>query len=332
MMMNIKHILGATLALAMSVASCTGAQQKASNTATASTTATVELEAQPFDADSAYSYIEAQVAFGPRVPGSRGHQLCGDWIANRMRGWGYTVSEQPVQGTDYYGKAVAGRNIIASLAPQATDRILLMAHWDTRPVADHDANPSRRDSPILGADDGGSGVAVLLEIARQWQSRAPGVGVDFVFFDLEDGGHSGDDDSWCQGSQHWAKLPHAPSYRALYGILLDMVGARGARFYWEYYSKRSAAPIVRELWDTARQLGWSSYFVPRDGAGILDDHLPVIEHRGIPSVDIVNYNPEGAFGPHWHTHADDLANIDRETLKAVGQTVITMVERKHPSL
>ncbi len=324
--------LGAT-ALISILTACQGSQAGKS-TQQADTTASQAVQSEvpraTLDVDSVYSYIEIQVGYGSRVPGTAGHRATGDWIVSKLRGWGYDVVEQPVQGKDYYGKPVSGRNLIATRDASRTPRLLLMAHWDTRPVADMDGDPARRSQPILGADDGGSGVALLLEMARQWRDRPLGVGVDFVFFDLEDGGSSGDDESWCQGSQHWARTPHIPGYRAQYGILLDMVGARGARFYWEHHSLRYAAPLLKELWSVGRELGWGHYFVNSKGSAILDDHVPVIEHRGIPSVDIVNYSPEGAFGAHWHTHGDDLDNIDRETLRAVGETVMTTIERKYP--
>lgn len=304
---------------------CNSSGSKAQGQANQAVATETKLAPARFDADSAYHYIAQQVAFGTRVPGSVGHKACGDWIVHTLRSWGYSVTEQEVKGTDYYGKSVVGRNIIATRQPEASERLILMAHWDTRPIADHDPTPSKRTEPILGADDGGSGVAVLLELARQWRSLELNKGVDFVFFDLEDGGRSGEDASWCQGSQHWAKHPHTEGYTARHGILLDMVGAKGARFYWEYHSQRYAAPLMRELWETARQLGWHQYFIPREGAGILDDHLPVIEYRGIPSVDIVNFSEDGQFGAHWHTHADNLDNISLETLRAVGETVATYV-------
>lgn len=333
-MMN-KYLTLGLWAMTLSLCACNGSQANQSTTPSPTTDSTSLATDAPQritpHADSVYSYIAQQVAFGPRVPGSEGHRKTGDWIVAKLRGWGYEVIEQPVDGTDYHGKPVRGRNIIATRTPDHQTRFLLMAHWDTRPVADMDADHQQRTRPILGADDGGSGVALLLEMARQWQEQQPEVGLDFAFFDLEDGGRSGDDESWCQGSRFWAQHPHRAGYRAQYGILLDMVGARGARFYWEYHSLRYAAPLVKELWATARELGWSNYFIPQEGTGILDDHVPVIEHRGIPSVDIVNYDPRGAFGKHWHTHADNLDNIDRETLTAVGETVMTTLARRYPT-
>lgn len=285
------------------------------------------LISAPFDADSAYRYIVEQVAFGPRVPGTQEHTRCADWIASKLRLWGYSVVEQRFPGKDYFGKALQGRNIIAYLEPRPERRVLLMAHWDTRAVADYDHDPSKRGTPILGADDGGSGVAVLLELARQNALLNKPLGLDFIFFDLEDGGNSADNDSWCLGSQYWSKNPHLPDYRAEYGLLLDMVGSKNAKFHWEGYSKAYAAPVMYKVWDVARSLGWSKYFISSDGGDMIDDHVPVIKHRGVPAVDIINYdqrNPKG-FGNHWHTHGDNLNIIDKQTLRAVGETVATML-------
>ena len=284
-----------------------------------------ERKAAPFSADSAYSYVVAQAQMGPRTPGSEAHTRCARWIEDKLRSWGYTVTLQRFEGKDYYGKAAEGTNIIATLQPEAKDRLLLMAHWDTRQVADQDANSSAQSQPILGADDGASGVAVLLELARQEALQPSGKALDFVFFDLEDGGRGGDDDSWCLGAQHWAKQPHRAGYTARYGILLDMVGAQGARFYWETASKQFARPLLSALWQTAAQLGWGGYFVQADGSAMTDDHIPVIRELGIPSVDIINYDPTRptGFGSHWHTQQDDLNIISIETLRAVGETVAT---------
>lgn len=325
-------ILLGLLSTGLSLCSCSPNRQQSQQVQATEIAPRNQLEPARFEADSAYQFIKEQVALGPRVPGSEAHQRTGAWIAGKLRSWGYSVTKQSVSGTGFHGDAVSGHNIIATLSPQSQSskpRILLMAHWDTRVVADHDPTPSKRTVPILGADDGGSGVAVLLELARQWQERHLDVDIDFIFFDLEDGGQSGSDEGWCQGSTYWARHPHIPNYKAEYAILLDMVGAKDARFYWEYHSKRHAAPVMRELWDTARKLGWQRYFVSQDGAAALDDHLSVIEHRGIPSVDVINFSAQGEFGKHWHTHADNLDIISQETLKAVGESVATMIERKH---
>ncbi|MDO4692108.1 MAG: M28 family peptidase [Porphyromonadaceae bacterium] len=316
-------------ALATTWVSCTGSKQgqAGSHTEDKQTAAFVSA----FDADSAYRFVSEQVAFGPRVPGSRGHRDCGDWMVDKLRGWGYQIIEQGFNGKDYFGKPIQGRNIIATLAPEAPTRVLLMAHWDTRAVADYDPEHRRRSEPILGADDGGSGVGVLLELARQHALQHTGVELDFVFFDLEDGGSNGDNDSWCLGSQHWSKHPHQTDYRADFGILLDMVGAKKAKFYWEGYSKAYASPILYKVWEEARALGFGDYFVSANGGDMIDDHVPVIKNRGISSIDIINYNPHShqGFGAHWHTHGDNMNIIDRKTLEAVGKTVHTMLRNRY---
>lgn len=313
--------------IALCIGSCTSTNTHGSASAIS---AEEVIASAPFSADSAYRYIAEQVAFGPRVPGSTAHIQCADWIGSKLRSWGYTVVEQRFPGQDYYGKLVEGRNIIAYLSPSSQDKVLLMAHWDTRAIADFDQDPSRRGQPILGADDGGSGVGVLLEIARQNALLPHPLGVDFIFFDLEDGGNSGDNDSWCLGSQYWAKNPHLPDYKADYAILLDMVGSKGAKFHWEGYSKVYAAPIMYKIWQKATSLGWGKYFINSDGGDMVDDHVPVIKHRGIPAVDIINYdsNNSKGFGDHWHTHGDNLNIIDKETLRAVGETISTVLRDK----
>ena len=325
-----KYILPMLLgsALLLSSASCGGSKSQAQ--ATEEQTPSTQRQPAAFDADSAYTYIQQQVAFGPRTPDAPGHDACRLWIIDKLKAWGYTITEQTFPGKDYYGRSVTGTNIIATLAPEGNDRLLLMAHWDTRAVADQDPLVSSQDKPIIGADDGGSGVAVLLELARQEALHPSGKAIDFVFFDLEDGGSSGDDSSWCQGSQYWAKHPHSSDYKPRWGILLDMVGAKEARFYWEGLSKAYARPLLSTLWQVAGELGWGHYFVQADGGTMTDDHVAVVHDLGTPSVDIINYDPTRStgFGTHWHTHADELSIISTETLRAVGQTVATTLREE----
>lgn len=316
------------LSLTLGAMACSSTEHQKSNQTTAPAPEQEVVQSSRFDADSAYRFVSEQVAFGSRMPGSEGHRRCGDWIVSHLKRWGYNVIEQTFSGKDYFGKSVTGRNIIATMDADAPERVLLMAHWDTRAVADYDPSANRRSEPILGADDGGSGVGVLLEIAREHsQSSTRGVELDFVFFDLEDGGNSRDNDSWCLGAQYWSKHPHKTDYKARYGILLDMVGAKDAKFYWEGYSKAYASPILFKLWDTARSLGWGNYFVSADGGEMVDDHVPVIKYRGIPSVDIINYSPNrtNGFGEHWHTHGDNLNIISKTTLQAVGESVTSVL-------
>lgn len=296
-----------------------------------------EADAAPgFDADSAYVYVETQVGFGPRVPNTEAHRLCGDYLVSELKRFGAVTFVQDMVLTAYNGERLSCRNIVGSYCSENKKRVLLFAHWDTRPFADQETDPVKQRTPIDGADDGASGVGVLLEIARQLGLRNPEVGVDIIFFDAEDYGVPEFEkathyvpDSWCLGSQFWAKNPHQPGYRAEYGILLDMVGAHHASFYKEYTSMRYSARTVERVWNTARDLGYGKFFINAEGGSVLDDHHSVIE-RGIPSIDIINYDPERdlGFAAYWHTHNDTMKNIDRETLKGVGQTVLEVIYKE----
>ncbi len=323
--------LGLTFALSlMTACGNTSQSSKEEDKANTEQSEAPKREVVSFNADSAFRYVNDQVAFGHRVPNTPEHKACGDWIISKLNSWGYTTSEQTFQGTDYFGKSITGRNIIASLNPEISNRILLLAHYDTRAVADHDGLLDNQSKPILGADDGASGVAVLLELARSAKARQSALGLDFLFVDLEDGGQGGSDDGWCQGSIFWAKEPHKADYKAKCAILLDMVGGKNAKFCWEAYSKTYAAPYLYTLWDTAAKLGWGAYFVNKEVGGLVDDHVSIIKGRKIPAVDIVNYDSarENGFGNHWHTQGDNLNIISKETLQAVGETVGTALETK----
>lgn len=286
-----------------------------------------------FDADSAYAFVAKQVAFGPRVPGSRAHTACGDWMVQRLKAAGAQVVEQTGTVISYNKERLPLRNIIGQFHPERKERILLLAHWDTRPFADKD--DERTNEPIDGANDGGSGVGVLLEIARHIAAKEHGPGVDILFTDVEDHGQpSGamafDEhsiDTWCLGSQYWVKNPHVPGYKARFGILLDMVGAKDARFHQEAFSMQYAPAIVRKVWKTGEALGYGDRFVPETKYFVgIDDHVPVNKVLRIPTIDIIEYDPQTqAFGPYWHTHDDSMDVIDRASLEAVGRTVLEVV-------
>lgn len=286
-----------------------------------------------FNADSAYAFVAKQVDFGPRVPGSQEHKACGDYLVEKLTGFGAQVTEQQANITHYDGKNLPIRNIIGSYHPEKEKRVLLFAHWDTRPFADEEPNAERRQQPILGADDGASGVGVLLEIARNLQQQPVEVGIDIIFFDLEDWGQPSYEDNhtqgewWCLGSQYWSEQPHKENYKAAYGILFDMVGAAQATFLKESYSTQYAPDVVEKVWNIAARLGYGNYFRQKRGGAITDDHLPVNQHNRAPSIDIINLNANAfsGFAPHWHTHADDMRNIDRNSLKAAGQTVMEVI-------
>lgn len=285
-----------------------------------------------FIADSAYQYIQNQVNFGPRVPNTSAHKACAEYLSAKLIEFGAEVTEQKVKLAAFNGDVLDAVNIIGAFNPTEKQRVLLFAHWDTRPWSDHDPNPANRKKPVLGANDGASGVGVLLEIARQLSINPPSIGVDIIFFDAEDYGapedYRGDaTNSWCLGSQYWAENPHKSPYFAKYGILLDMVGAENARFYREQISDYFAKSIVDKVWNTARNLGFEKFFINQKGGTITDDHLYINQLVGIPSVDIIQYNPHGetGFGDYWHTTQDDMSNINTETLFAVGTTILHII-------
>ena len=309
-----------------------GSPEQGTTTTTTPQTPVTTSKAPTFEADIAYTYVANQVAFGPRVPNSKAHKQCGDYLAAELTRFGAQLYVQEANLKAYDGTLLEARNLIGSYNPELSKRVLLFAHWDSRPYSDHDPDPANLRKPLDGADDGASGVGVLLEIARQLGQQAPNIGVDILFCDAEDYGTPEfvDDyqpDTWCLGSQFWAKNPHVKNYKAEFGILLDMVGGKGATFFREFQSMRSAAPIVQMVWSKARDLGYGKFFINADGGAITDDHQYVISGRGIPSIDIINYDPdtETGFASYWHTQKDNMDNIDRETLKAVGQTVLEVI-------
>lgn len=296
------------------------------------TTTQKSVAVPAFNQDSAYYFIERQVAFGPRVPNSSSHLQAGNYLVETLKSYNWQVTEQDFQATAYDNTVLQLKNIIASYNPSAKKRILLASHWDTRPIADKDAtNPQK---PIDGANDGASGVGVLLEIARLISlNEGPEVGVDIIFYDGEDygapesfrGKTSDPVNGWCLGSRYWGDNKHKNGYSAYFGILLDMVGASGAEFYREGYSMEFAPSIVKKVWDRAHLLGYGQYFIYRTGSPITDDHLFVYEKARIPMIDIIDYDPIDVFKKYHHTHDDNMEIIDKNTLKAVGETVLHVV-------
>ena len=304
-----------------------------------------------FNADSAYLFCQQQCDFGPRTMNSEAHERCAEWIQQRFTQYGYQVEMQRADLRGYDGTTLKATNIIAisprhpspntqHLTPDT--RLLLCAHWDSRPWADNDPDSANWRKPVLAANDGASGVAVMLELARQLQQHdLLNVAVDFICFDAEDWGipqweNKSDADSWALGAQYWATNTHHPSpnthhpspntYR--YAILLDMVGGQGAKFYHEGYSLQHARSIVEKVWQAAQAAGYGSFFPAQMGGYITDDHIPVNEKAHIPCIDIINHYPEcpqSNFGPTWHTVNDDMQHIDRNTLEAVGQTLLQVI-------
>lgn len=289
------------------------------------------LKVPIFNKDSAYNYVAKQVSFGPRVPNTQAHKDCANWLVSEFKNMGLTVIEQDFVAKSYTGENLQSKNIIASINPQATNRILLCAHWDSRHIADHDDDPNRRNEAILGADDGGSGVGVLLEVGRTIAKDSLSLGVDLILFDSEDNGApsgvAGGADSWCLGSQYWGKNPHVAGYKARFGILLDMVGEKSPRFPMEGTSMQYAPNLTRKVWDLAHDMGMAMYFDKTAAQSITDDHLYVNQLTGIPTIDIINLegSKNGVFGPHWHTHGDTMDVISKNTLAAVGQLMLKVI-------
>ncbi|SKC16956.1 Peptidase family M28 [Dyadobacter psychrophilus] len=290
------------------------------------------VKSPDFNADSAYTFVQKQVDFGPRVPDTKPHDACGDYIAEKLKSYGLQVIEQAFKDTTFDNKILNGRNIIGSFNPKASKRLLLAAHWDSRPYSDQDSLV--KNKPVLAANDGASGVGILLEVARvlSMQKTTPEIGVDIVFFDMEDWGNSeqAEDEygGYCLGSQYWAANKHTPNYTAYFGILLDMVGAKGATFFKEGHSVQLAGSVVNSVWNTASRLGYSNIFIDDRGGSITDDHVAVNKIAKIPMIDIIHTKPNNmskTFFDQWHTTDDTMEHIDPKTLKAVGQTLIQVV-------
>jgi glutaminyl-peptide cyclotransferase len=300
-----------------------------------------KLDIPSFSSDSAFAFTEKIVGMSPRIVGTEGAKNVKTYLIEQFKKYGADIVEQPFTVKTFDGKTHAATNIIARCNMQATKRILLSAHWDSRPFADsrEETDPNQRNKPILGADDSGSAVAMLIEMTRQLQAHPlSNVGVDIVLFDAEDYGDTSkvqpatqaqadaQNKTWALGSQYWSAHPHVAGYTAAYGINLDMAGAQGARFTKELYSVNHAAGAVEKVWRVGRALEYKSYFLEEVATSeLLDDHLYVNQLAKIPTIDIINRSENGGFGKYWHTHNDNMSAIDKSTLKAVGQTLLSVL-------
>ncbi len=317
------------LCLTLGVSACGTSKKSQEETSTVKIT---------FNADSAYLYCQQQCDFGPRTMNSDAHELCAKWMEEKFTQYGYRVTLQKTDLKGYDGTLLQSTNIIAQ-SPVATEaaasRILICAHWDSRPWADNDPDSTNWHKPVMAANDGASGVAVMLELARLLQQNdSMKVAVDFICFDAEDWGvpqwsQVSSENSWALGSQYWAAHPaplNPKSYQ--YGILLDMVGGQGAKFYQEGFSLQHARSVVNKIWNAASAAGYGSFFPAETGGYVTDDHVPINEVAGIPCADIINHYPDcpqSSFGTTWHTVQDDMQHIDRNTLQAVGQTLVQVL-------
>ena len=279
-----------------------------------------------FDGDRAYALVERLVDFGPRVPGTPAHAEALAWMTGYLRERADTVLQIPFTHVTGAGDTLSLTNVWARFEPDASSRILLLAHWDSRPVAENAADPAARRQPVPGANDGASGVAVLLEIADALALQPPEIGIDILLTDGEDWGHdpetlATDTDDMLLGARHFAR-EQAPTYRPLFAILLDLVGDRDPRFPQEAYSRQYAPEVVHRVWDVAEELGHGDVFVPRLGEAVMDDHVPLNE-AGIRTIDIIDFDY-----PYWHTPEDTVDKVSARTLEIVGEVVLAVIRRQ----
>ncbi|MCM1162817.1 MAG: M28 family peptidase [Muribaculaceae bacterium] len=330
-------IASLTISVTLLLASACKARTASATDNTSDEALEVDTTVMKFDADSAYEYIDTQVAFGPRVSGTEANKLCGEYLISELtRHNAQNVRIQTGDVTAYNGDLLPITNIMGSYRPELSRRILLVAHYDTRPWADADQVDANRLKPVPGANDGASGVGVILELARIMGKHQPPVGVDILFVDAEDYGQSegfsNHDESWALGTQHWVRnMPYHPDSLPAYGVLLDMVGGMDAKFHREYFSDKNAPGVVDKVWSIASRSGYGAKFVNIEGGAVVDDHV-FLNRAGIPTIDIIESNNTvtRSFNPTWHTLNDDMDHIDRNSLKAVGQTVTNLIYSEKP--
>ncbi|HSU96807.1 MAG TPA: M28 family peptidase [Gemmatimonadaceae bacterium] len=279
-----------------------------------------------FDGEAAYRYAATQVSFGPRVPGSPGWQKAGDWIVAQMRARADTVIEQRWMHTLANGDSIPMRNILARFRPQATDRVLYLTHWDTRPIADSDPNPANRNKPILGANDGASGVGLFVALGDLLKKTPPNVGVDLLFVDGEDYGSFGPpkDVDVLIGSTYFASHLPSPGYQPIFGVLFDMIGDKELDIYEEQNSVARAPEVVSRVWKTADDLGYSQYFLPQMGMAVTDDHIPLLQ-AGLRVIDVIDIDYESPSNNYHHTLADTMDKISAKSLGIVGDVAAALV-------
>jgi hypothetical protein len=291
----------------------------------------VPADRPAFNADTAYSITEKQVAFGPRIPNSAAHKACSAYLIKELKRFGAEVIEQRTKVTAYTGEVLDIVNIIGRINPSATKRIMLSGHWDTRPQADQDLVAPK--AQFDGAVDGAASAGILLEVARVMASKPASIGVDIVLFDAEDYGNPSQGNTYCLGSQFFAANPPIAEFKPEYGILLDMTAASGATFYREGYSMQYAPSIVTKVWNIAAELGHGAYFRNDMSGAITDDHYFINTIMGVPTIDIIHHDPDSrtGFGEYWHTKLDNMQSVDKTTLQVVGETLIGVIYSEKPN-
>ncbi|MCW3076378.1 MAG: glutamine cyclotransferase [Bacteroidetes bacterium] len=327
--LNLKN--SAALLTVCAIVSCSPEKQKEEPVVVPQNTVTKPRIVPPeFNGDSAYAFVKAQADMGPRVPGSKAHEKSVIYFKKQFERFGAQVMIQSGNVTTFDKKSWVLKNVIASINPTSANRIILAAHYDSRPFSEKETDPKLKEKPCPGVNDGASGAGVLLEVARILQQKNPEIGVDIILFDLEDYGmpNGGPDmaDTWCLGAQYWSKNPHKQNYTARFGVLLDMVGAKDAMFAREGYSVFYANDIVTKVWKAAEVCGSGKYFNKEEYGEITDDHFYINKIAQIPCIDILHYDIyKGSFFDHHHKNSDDLSTIDKNTLKGVGQTLLEVI-------
>ena len=309
------------IAALMTACGSTGATTDGNTAADSATTAATTARSQ-FDAAGAMALTRQQCDFGPRVPGTTAHAKCADWLVTALQASCDTVLVQTATVQSARSGKVGIKNIVGVINPQASQRLLLLAHWDTRPWADNDPDEANHSKPVMGANDGASGVGVLLQLARQLKADSTTLGVDILLVDAEDMGVDDNEDSWALGTQYWCQHPHVQGYKALFGILLDMVGSADATFTREYYSMQYASGFGDLVWRHAA----GSHFINAQGGAVTDDHV-FVNRAGIPCIDIIDMRSDSGTGfcPEWHTVSDTMDAISAATLGEVGQTLLNVI-------
>jgi peptidase M28-like protein len=275
-----------------------------------------------FNGPSAFTYVQKQMSFGPRIPNKPGHEQTGDWLLAELRARADTVIVQEIRHVTHKGDTLRLRNFFARFRPQATERVLFLAHWDTRPMADRSMNVAQQRLPVPGANDGASGVAVLLGVADALKAKppSPANGVDLLFVDGEDYGDFADTNDVLIGSR-WFAAHQPPGYQPLYAVLFDMVGDKDLQIHQEGNSVTFAPEVVQRVWRVAHDRGHERQFVPDVRHTLTDDHV-ALQKVGIRTIDVVDFDY-----PYWHTTEDTIDKVSAESLQIVGDVAVSLVRQ-----
>ena len=273
-----------------------------------------------FNGRTAFTYVEKQMSFGPRIPNKPGHEQTGDWLLSELRARADTVIVQEIRHVTRRGDTLHLRNFFARFRPQAAERVLFLAHWDTRPMADRAANLAQQRMPVPGANDGASGTAVLLGVADALKVRPPATGVDLLFVDGEDYGDFSDTNDVLIGSR-WFAAHQPPGYQPLYAVLFDMVGDKDVQIFEEGPSVAFAPEVVQRVWRVAADRGYERQFVPGVRHTLTDDHVS-LQKAGIHAIDVVDFDY-----PYWHTTEDTIDKVSAESLQIVGDVAVALVRQ-----